>query len=237
MRVATAIACAALALAGCGDKARRAPPREAGRPPTVEARIRPPPPDPELHQAVEKVVTEEDPTRQPWVFQWPLREIDISSPYGIRMHPVVHRLLFHAGIDFNLGRGEPVLSVGPGHVVTAETLPLTGKTVIIQHPGHLATLYAHLDEILVFPGEGVQGGAAVGLIGSTGRSTGPHLHFTVYRVEGKDRLPVDPTPLIGAVIDPRRPPMPWPAEIVREKGAAPAARPAAAGRPVAPVQP
>ena len=220
MRLTAAIACAAVALAGCGDKPRRAPPRKAERPPTVEARIRPPPPDPELRQAVEKVNTDEDPSRQPWVFQWPVREVDLSSPYGLRMHPVVHRLLFHAGLDFNIPRGEPVLSVGPGRVTTAEVLPLTGKTVIIEHPGQLATLYGHLDELLVFPGEAVQGGAPVGLVGSTGRSTGPHLHLTVYRVEGKDRLPVDPAPLLGAVIDPRSPPMPWPAEIFRESAAA-----------------
>jgi murein DD-endopeptidase MepM/ murein hydrolase activator NlpD len=124
------------------------------------------------------------------------------------MHPVVRRLLFHSGVDFRAPRGEPVLASGPGRVQQVGRLPLTGLTVVLHHPGELATLYAHLDEILVFEGQRVAAGAPVGLVGSTGRSTGPHLHFTVYRLEGQQRRPVDPAELVGRVVDPRHPPRP-----------------------------
>lgn len=164
-----------------------------------------------LQAAVETVQAEENDPSAPWVFRWPLAHIDVSSSYGVRLHPVVKRLLFHAGVDFRAPRGEPVLAAGPGEVIQVGELPLTGLTVTVRHPGQLTTLYAHLDELLVFEGQTVSAGAPLGLIGSTGRSTGPHLHFTAYRQRGEERHPVDPNELVGQVVDPRHPsPIPLP---------------------------
>lgn len=133
----------------------------------------------------------------PYVMRWPLEDLNITSPYGHRRHPVVGRILFHRGVDLSAPRGTPVLSSGPGIVEFSGVLPLTGKTVIVAHPGGFQTLYAHLAECLVWPGMVVDKGAPVGLIGSTGRSTGPHLHYQMNRGE----TCVDPTSYLGQRID------------------------------------
>jgi murein DD-endopeptidase MepM/ murein hydrolase activator NlpD len=192
----------ALAAAACGGKADKPAPRPKS---AIERRLRPAA-NLDIKQAAEKLARGIDELEHPYVLRWPLDDIDITSPYGVRMHPVVRRLLFHSGVDFNAPRGEPVLSAGPGHVIQAGWLPLTGNTVTLEHPGRLLTLYAHLDELLVFPGQQVDAGAPVGLIGSTGRSTGPHLHWSLYVKQGQGRHPVAPTDFIGRVIDPRHPP-------------------------------
>jgi murein DD-endopeptidase MepM/ murein hydrolase activator NlpD len=133
----------------------------------------------------------------PYVFGWPLADLNITSPYGHRHHPVVKRILFHRGVDLSAPRGTPVLSAAPGIVEFSGTLPLTGETVIVAHRGGFQTLYAHLAECLVWPGMVVDKGAPVGLIGSTGRSTGPHLHFQMNRTTHS----VDPTEYLGRAID------------------------------------
>jgi murein DD-endopeptidase MepM/ murein hydrolase activator NlpD len=193
---------AAPAWAGCGDKAKKPSPRPQT---AIERRLRPAA-TVDINRTAEKLAAGLDELEHPYVFRWPLDNIDVTSPYGIRMHPVVRRLLFHSGVDFRAPRGEPVLSSGPGLVVQAGWLPLTGKTVTVEHPGRLITLYAHLDELLVFEGQQVDAGAPVGLIGSTGRSTAPHLHWSVYAKRGKGRHPLAPSDFIGRVIDPRHPP-------------------------------
>ncbi len=204
-RATALLALAALSLApgGCGGKPSEDPPEP---PKTVEQRLRLAP-GLDIRQATEKLQAHRDELERPYVFRWPLDNIDVTSPYGVRMHPVVHRLLFHSGVDFRASRGDPVLASGPGVVVQAGWLPLTGNTVTLEHPGKLLTLYAHLDELLVFEGQQVDAGAPVGLIGSTGRSTGPHLHWSVYAKQGKDRHPLEPADFIGRVIDPRSPPV------------------------------
>ena len=196
-------------LFGAGPSCGKTEDKHAPDGPTtaVERELQPAPPA-VIRRALETVGGDADPASRPWVMRWPLRNVDVTSPYGIRMHPVVKRWLFHAGIDFRANRGDPVLAAGPGRVVKAGWMALTGNTVILQHPGALATLYAHLDQLLVFEGEPVEAGAPVGLIGSTGRSTGPHLHFTVYRLRGKERHPLDPADFVGRVIDPKHPPTP-----------------------------
>lgn len=208
---------------GCRDSPPKTPTKPKATP--VERRLQVAP-TVNLAAAAEAARVEESDPYAPWVFRWPLASIDVTSPYGIRLHPVVRRLLFHSGVDFRAARGEPVLSAGPGEVVQVGELPLTGLTVTVHHPGELATLYAHLDELLVFEGQRVAAGAPVGLIGSTGRSTGPHLHFSVYRLRTEGRHPLDPTELVGQVIDPRNPPaslLPPPAGPGRPRaGAAPA---------------
>lgn len=198
----TIVTVVVLAWAGCGHKAKESRPKPKS---AIERRLRP---ATTLHikQTVEKLAAGPDELHRPYVFRWPLDNIDVTSPYGVRMHPVVRRLLFHSGVDFRAPRGEPVVSSGPGLVVQAGWMPLTGKTVTVDHPGRLITLYAHLAEVLVFPGQQVDAGAPVGLIGSTGRSTGPHLHWGLYIKQGEGRHPLAPSDFVGRVIDPKKPP-------------------------------
>lgn len=189
---------------GCRDRS----PKRPSAPTSPVERLLVPAPTVNVAEAVQALRAVETEPERPWVFRWPLRNIDVTSPYGIRMHPVVNRLLFHSGVDFRAPRGEPVLAAGPGEVTQVGDLPLTGLTVTLLHPGELITLYAHLDELLVYNGQWVAAGAPVGLIGSTGRSTGPHLHFSAYRRRETGRHPLDPTELVGTIIDPRHPPTP-----------------------------
>ncbi len=159
-------------------------------------RIEEPPPLKKLGNIAKIEYTSE--LDEPFVFRWPMEDLDITSPYGHRMHPIVGSVLFHKGVDLAAPRGTPVMSTGPGIVEFAGDLPITGKTVIISHPGGYQSLYAHLEEILVWEDMVLDKGAPLGLIGSTGRSTGPHLHFQF----NKDNDSVDPGKLLGTVIDP-----------------------------------
>lgn len=102
----------------------------------------------------------------------------ISSAFGWRTHPITGTSRFHAGTDIAAPTGTPVLAVAPGEVATADYLGGYGLTVILRHEeGTQESRYAHLSEIFVQPGESVDQGNVIGLVGSTGFSTGPHLHF------------------------------------------------------------
>ncbi|MEQ9671327.1 M23 family metallopeptidase [Coleofasciculus sp. G2-EDA-02] len=102
----------------------------------------------------------------------------ISSVFGWRMHPIAGTYRFHSGTDIAAPTGTPVLAVAPGEVATADFLGGYGLTVILRHEeGTQESRYAHLSEIFVQPGESVDQGSVIGLVGSTGFSTGPHLHF------------------------------------------------------------
>jgi murein DD-endopeptidase MepM/ murein hydrolase activator NlpD len=102
----------------------------------------------------------------------------ISSLFGWRQHPIFGDLRLHQGIDLAAPMGTPVLAAFSGTVKTADFLGGYGLTVILEHDdGTQETLYAHLSEILVEPGTWVEQGMAIGRVGSTGNSTGPHLHF------------------------------------------------------------
>jgi len=104
-------------------------------------------------------------------------EIDETSPFGIRMDPFVHEAAMHTGIDFRGDIGEPVHATAAGTVATAGWSGGYGKMVEIDHGNGLATRYGHLSEIDVAVGGKVRIGQIIGRIGSTGRSTGPHLHY------------------------------------------------------------
>lgn len=102
----------------------------------------------------------------------------ISSAFGWRTHPITGTSRFHAGTDIAAPTGTPVLAVAPGEVATADYLGGYGLTVILRHEeGTQESRYAHLSEVFVQPGESVDQGNVIGLVGSTGFSTGPHLHF------------------------------------------------------------
>lgn len=113
----------------------------------------------------------------------------ITSRYGYREHPVFGGQRFHAGIDFGAPNGAPVRSGEAGRVVSAGWRGGYGNAIVIDHGGGLATLYAHLSSLGVSSGEQVSRGQTIGGVGSTGYSTGPHLHFEV-RVDGEPRDPM-----------------------------------------------
>jgi murein DD-endopeptidase MepM/ murein hydrolase activator NlpD len=102
----------------------------------------------------------------------------ITSLFGWRIHPITGDQRFHAGTDIGAPAGTPVLAAVAGQVITADFMGGYGLTVVVQHPdGNNISLYAHLSEIFVRPGDRVEQGNVIGRVGSTGNSTGPHLHF------------------------------------------------------------
>jgi murein DD-endopeptidase MepM/ murein hydrolase activator NlpD len=121
-------------------------------------------------------------------------EIDFSSPFGVRLDPFLHVPAMHTGIDFRGTYGEPAHATAAGTVTSAGWSGGYGQMVEIDHGNGLATRYGHLSEIDVRVGQSVRIGQVVGRIGSTGRSTGPHLHYET-RVDGE---PVDPQKFLKA---------------------------------------
>jgi murein DD-endopeptidase MepM/ murein hydrolase activator NlpD len=112
----------------------------------------------------------------------------ITSTFGWRVHPILGYERFHGGVDFGADYGSTIRSADGGTVIYAGWYGGYGLTVIVDHGGGLTTLYAHSSELFVYEGQPVQRGQAIASVGSTGLSTGPHLHFEV-RVGGE---PVDP---------------------------------------------
>jgi len=106
--------------------------------------------------------------------------IDISSRYGLRSNPFGRGHEFHNGIDFVVDRGTPVLATGPGIVEAAGYDGPNGNRIAIDHGFGYRSVYAHLSSLNVKPGEEVARGQVIGLSGNTGRSSGPHLHYTLY---------------------------------------------------------
>jgi len=113
-------------------------------------------------------------------FFLPVKYPEISTPFGAKRVINGKRRSIHWGVDFKAPKGTPVYSSLSGKVVLAKELFYTGKTVIIDHGLCLYTLYAHLSKIKVKESQNVKGGEIIGEVGSTGRSTGPHLHFGIY---------------------------------------------------------
>jgi murein DD-endopeptidase MepM/ murein hydrolase activator NlpD len=121
-------------------------------------------------------------------------EIDLSSTFGVRTDPFLHIAAMHTGLDFRGDTGDPVHATAAGTVVSAGWSGGYGRMVEIDHGNGLSTRYGHLSQIDVKVGDDVRIGQIVGRMGSTGRSTGPHLHYET-RIDGD---PVDPQKFLHA---------------------------------------
>jgi murein DD-endopeptidase MepM/ murein hydrolase activator NlpD len=121
-------------------------------------------------------------------------EVEFTSGFGVRSDPFLGRPAMHTGLDFRAATGDPVRVTANGKVVSAGWSGGYGRMIEVDHGNGLATRYGHLSEINVKVGEIVKIGQVVGLVGSTGRSTGPHLHYET-RIDGEA---VDPQKFLRA---------------------------------------
>ena len=124
----------------------------------------------------------------PGSISMPIPGATITSSFGPRVHPVYGTTRMHNGIDFRGATGTPIQAAADGTVLFSGVRGGYGNAIVIDHGGHLSTLYGHQSQLLVAYGETVSRGQVIGRVGSTGLSTGPHLHFEV-RLNG---TPVNP---------------------------------------------
>jgi murein DD-endopeptidase MepM/ murein hydrolase activator NlpD len=129
-----------------------------------------------------------DPAIVPGYFIWPA-DGKVVSGFGPRKHPIAGVVRQHNGVDIDAPYGAPVYAAASGRVLVASGMGGYGLTVVIDHGDGLSTLYAHLSQILVDASGQIQQGAVIGKVGSTGYSTGPHLHFEI-RINGEPRDPL-----------------------------------------------
>jgi len=123
-------------------------------------------------------------------------DVDLSSGFGVRIDPFLRAPAMHTGLDFRSGAGDPVRATADGKVATAGWSGGYGKLIEVDHGNGIATRYGHLSEIDVKVGQNVRIGQIIGRVGSTGRSTGPHLHYET-RIDGDA---VDPQKFLRAGI-------------------------------------
>lgn len=120
---------------------------------------------------------------------WPVHGA-LNSGFGLRSDPFTGQPAFHEGVDISTSRSEPVLATADGTVLRSGWAGEYGKSIEIAHGDRYTTLYGHLEETLVAEGQAVRRGDRVGLVGSTGRSTAPHLHYEVH-VDGRAVNPLE----------------------------------------------
>lgn len=121
----------------------------------------------------------------------------ISSPFGMRIHPILDQPDHHNGVDIAAPAGAEISAVADGRVVFSGSMPKYGNVVVVEHAGGLSTLYAHNEANVVQINQRVSRGQIIARVGSTGRVTGPHLHFELHR-EG---APVNPLGVMVAMRD------------------------------------
>lgn len=122
-------------------------------------------------------------------FRWPIKNKTITSPFGVRIHPVTGKKIDHDGVDLRAKVNTPVYAPYSGIVTYAGWMRGYGKIIIIDHGKGYITKYAHLNSWLVKKGKKISKGQIIAKTGNTGLSTGPHLHYEI-RVNNK---PIDPT--------------------------------------------
>ena len=144
-------------------------------------------------QRVQKTPEGKERSAKPWTdkFRMPVSG-RISSSYGYRRHPIYKVRKLHTGLDIAASSGTRIRCAGDGTVVHSARWGGYGNCIIVDHGGGLATLYAHCSRLTVTKGQSVTQGQVIGYVGSTGLSTGPHLHFEVR----KDGRPVNPKPYL-----------------------------------------
>ena len=131
----------------------------------------------------------------------PVAGAHITSGFGMRYHPILGYTRLHAGVDFGAAYGSPIMAVDDGVVTWAGVHGGHGNYVKLEHGGGIATGYGHMSRIAVGLGMRVHAGEVIGYVGSTGLSTGPHLHYEVFR----DGRPIDPMSAqftVRAAVDP-----------------------------------
>jgi murein DD-endopeptidase MepM/ murein hydrolase activator NlpD len=116
----------------------------------------------------------------------------ITSIFGWRNHPVTGETRFHSGTDIGAATGTPVVAAFTGQVEVADFVGGYGLTAVLNHNGAVQTLYGHMSQLFVQPGQWVQQGTVIGLVGSTGVSTGPHLHFEIRQLTPEGWVATDP---------------------------------------------
>lgn len=126
--------------------------------------------------------------------QRPLSQGNLGSSFGWRIDPFTGRSALHTGLDFQADTGTPILAAAGGVVVTQEYHPAYGNMVEVDHSNGLITRYAHASRVMVKKGDLIKRGQKLGEVGTTGRSTGPHLHFEVL-VQG---VPQDPQKFLNS---------------------------------------
>ena len=114
-----------------------------------------------------------------WLYPLPY-QCQVTDSYGYRIHPLTGKYSWHNGVDFGAGAGTSILATKSGTVTTAAYSSAWGYYVVINHGDGYSSLYAHQPSLSVSVGDYVTQGQTIGTVGSTGYSTGPHLHFTIY---------------------------------------------------------
>ncbi len=113
---------------------------------------------------------------------------DITSEFGVRNHPISNELRFHSGIDIAADTGTPIYAAFSGTIAEVKFDEWNGNYLKIKHDGNISTVYCHCQKLIVEKGQKIKAGEVVGYVGSTGSSTGPHLHFE-FRI---DNISYDP---------------------------------------------
>ena len=126
-------------------------------------------------------------------FVYPVMDPELSSRFGKRRHPVKRAVRHHKGVDLAAPADSPIRAVSGGRVVFADPYAGYGNLIVIMHDKRVTTHYGHCAKIKVKPGQKVKAGQIIGTVGSTGLSTGPHLHFEI-RVDGKAKNPLEYIP-------------------------------------------
>ena len=113
-------------------------------------------------------------------FRSPLNYLNVTCAYGWRIHPIWGDRRFHSGVDLAGNQGDPIYAIAAGTVTSAYYNEANGYMVALSHGGGYGSLYAHMTGLIVSAGQYVTEGQVIGYVGSTGWSTGPHLHFEIH---------------------------------------------------------